>query len=52
MNAHSLMLAALKLAEWGGQGMHECPVCGNKDVRGHEPDCKLAAAIREGEKAK
>lgn len=53
MNAHSLMLEALKLAEWGGSDDDEryCPVCENRQEAGHWSGCKLAAAIREGELA-
>lgn len=53
MNAHSLMLEALKLAEWGGTVAlsveSKCPVCGGLMTMSHRPDCKLAAAIRAGE---
>jgi len=57
-NAFPAMLAALEAVEWRStDGMHRqcCPSCRSyrKMEREHEPDCKLAAAIKaaKGESA-
>ena len=46
------MLAALRLAEWGGHADDEeryCPVCFNNKCNGHAKDCELALAIAMAE---
>jgi hypothetical protein len=36
----------LERAQWGNTGA--CPECGRVYSKGHEPDCRLAAALRGG----
>ena len=50
------LLALLRDVEWEAETYHDedsyaaCPVCLNKKVRGHNPNCRLAAAERDGRK--
>jgi hypothetical protein len=43
----------LRKVEWGGWDTlagPECPDCGGAKSLGHDPSCRLAAALKEGEK--
>jgi hypothetical protein len=51
LSTNDALLAALKLAEWGGTDGYgpSCPVCDSDEKRGHEKNCNILLAMAAAE---